>query len=139
MDMDTDLKVDLGAAGRFMARHARVLDRHRFRLVLGHGDVAGTLAALDAYRNPDGGHGGGLEPDLRSAESQPGPALHAFEVFAEVGPATSGHAGALCDWLDTVTLADGGLPFALPVEDPTGCAPFWVNADPTVSSLQITA
>ncbi|MEU7579866.1 hypothetical protein AB0B50_19950 [Streptomyces sp. NPDC041068] len=34
---------------------------------------------------------------------------------------------------------DGGLPFALPVGDPTACAPFWAQADPRESSLQITA
>ena len=45
----------------------------------------------------------------------------------------------LCDWLDSVTLPDGGLPFALPIADPTGCAPFWVGADSSTSSLQITA
>ena len=43
------------------------------------------------------------------------------------------------DWLDGVSLPDGGLPFALPIPDPAACAPFWVSADPGVSSLQITA
>ena len=47
------------------------------------------LAALDGHRNPDGGYGWGLEADLRSPESQPGAALHAFEVFEEIAPATS--------------------------------------------------
>jgi hypothetical protein len=31
------------------------------------------------------------------------------------------------------------MPFAVPVSDPAGCAPFWTQADPTVSSLQITS
>ena len=31
-----------------------------------------VLAAVDGYRNPDGGYGWGLEPDLRATESQPG-------------------------------------------------------------------
>ena len=38
-----------------------------------------------------------------------------------------------------MTLPDGGLPFALPVPDPAGCAPFWASPDATTSSLQITA
>ena len=38
-----------------------------------------------------------------------------------------------------MTLPDGGLPFALPVPDPAACAPFWAQADPATSSLQITA
>ena len=45
----------------------------------------------------------------------------------------------LCDWLDTVTLPDGGVPFAVPVESAAGCAPFWADADPNNSSLQISA
>ena len=88
-----------------------------------------VLAALEGYRNSDGGYGWGLEPDLRSPESQPAGALHALEVFAEVGPVSSARAVAVCDWLTTATLDDGGLPFALPVTDPAGCAPFWANAD----------
>jgi len=131
--------IDLSAARDFMATHARPLDRHRLRLVLGEGGPQASLAALEAYRNADGGYGWGLEPDLRSGTSQPGAALHAFEVFAEIGPATSPRASALCDWLESASLADGGLPFALPVSDPAGTAAWWAQADPRTSSLQITA
>jgi hypothetical protein len=130
---------DLSAAQSFTASHARVLDRRRFELLLDGGDPAPVLAALDAYRNADGGYGWGLEPDLRATESQIGGAYHAFEVFAGVAPATSQRALELCDWLASVALPDGGLPFALPLSDPTGTAPFWARADPTVSSLQLSA
>jgi hypothetical protein len=139
------MSVDLPAAAGFMAASARLLDRRRFDLLFGSGDVdrsqtADTaLAAVEAYRNPDGGYGWGLEPDLRSRTSQPGGALHALEVFVDVAPGITDRARQLCHWLDSVTLPDGGLPFALPVPDPAGCAPFWTSADPTSSSLQITA
>jgi hypothetical protein len=133
------LMVDLEAVSEFMATHARLLDRRRLEVVLHHAPPDGVLAALSAYRNPDGGYGSGLEPDLRATESQPGAALHAFEVFDDIIPATSPRAVELCDWLASVSLPDGGLPFALPVRDGAGCAPFWAQADPTVSSLQITA
>jgi hypothetical protein len=92
-------EIDLPAAAAFMATHARVLDRRRFQLLTGDSDPSAVLAALDAYRNPDGGY----------------------------------------DWLASVSLPDGGLPFALPVGNPAGCAPWWVRADPTRSSLQSTA
>jgi hypothetical protein len=131
--------VDLDAAREFMAQHPRLLDRRRFGVVVDGDPPEGALAALSGYRNSDGGYGWGLEPDLRSATSQPGPALHAFEVFEDILPATSGAAVGLCDWLDSVTLPDGGLPFALPLDDPAGSAPFWVDADPASPSLQITA
>jgi hypothetical protein len=133
------MRIDLRAASDFMAAHARVLDRRRFDLLEGWTDAGAVLAALDGYRNPDGGYGWGLEPDLRSPESQPGPAHHAFEVFEETAPARSTHAAALCDWLDSVTHADGGLPFALPLTVSAGSARWWTAADASESFLQITA
>jgi hypothetical protein len=135
------MTIDVDAATSFMATQARTLDRRRFELLTA-GDDSGrspVLAAVDGYRNPDGGYGWGLEPDLRSPESQPGGALHAFEAIADAAPATTPHAKELCDWLSAATLPDGGLPFALPVTEPTGVAPFWAKADPNASSLQITA
>ncbi|MEV6149849.1 hypothetical protein AB0L53_05860 [Nonomuraea sp. NPDC052129] len=133
------MDIDLSVAADFMATHARVLDRRRFQLLTGERDPAAALAALDGYRNPDGGYGWGLEPDLRSPESQPGAALHAFEVFEDVAPAACPRASELCDWLESVTLPDGGLPFALPRASNAGNAPWWAGADSTVSSLQITS
>jgi hypothetical protein len=135
--------IDLHNVASFMAAHARILDRRRFHALVGEGDTsevtAAVLAALDAYRNPDGGYGWGLEPDLRAPESQPGAALHAFEAMADASPAVTPNAAALCDWLHSVALPDGGLPFALPIANPAGCAPLWVDVDTTASSLQITA
>jgi hypothetical protein len=81
--------VNLDAAAEFMATHARLLDRHRVAVVLHGAPPDGALAALSAYRNPDGGYGWGLEADLRATESQPGAALHAFEVFEDIAPATT--------------------------------------------------
>lgn len=133
------MRIDLEAASTFMTTHARLLDRRRFSLLVGQGEPAAVLAAVDGYRNADGGYGWGLEPDLRSPESQPGGALHAFEAFAEAAPATTPRAAELCDWLACVALPDGGIPFALPVTDPAGCAPFWAEADSSVSSLHITS
>ncbi len=137
------MTIDLQTAASFMSTHARILDRRRFERLVGEGDTtentAAVLAALDAYRNLDGGYGWGLEPDLRASESQPGAALHALEAMADVAPATTPNAAALCDWLHSVTLPDGGLPFALGIRNPAGCAPFWVDVDPKASSLQITA
>jgi hypothetical protein len=132
------MTVDLRAAADFLAASGRVLDRRRFDLLFGNGGTEAVLAAVDGYRNPDGGYGWGLEPDLRSRTSQPGGALHALEAFADVVPATSPRAGELCDWLVTSTNPDGGLPFALPLPDRAACAPFWLDPSPE-SNLQITA
>ena len=133
------MPIDFPAAAAFMATHARVLDRHRFALHFDGAGPDGVLAALDAYRNRDGGYGWALEPDLRSPESQPGGAFHAFETLADAAPATSPRAVELCDWCQSVSLPDGGLPFAFPVSQAAGTAPWWRAADPGVSSLHITA
>jgi hypothetical protein len=136
------MSIDIDAAVGFVAGHGRVLDRRRLDLALGGGDVEGVLAALDAYRNPDGGFGWGIEPDLRSPESQPVGAMHALEVLAEVAavaPVASSRGVALCDWLAQHSLADGALPFTLPVSDPAGCAEVWLGGDHTTGSLQMTA
>lgn len=133
------MAVDLDAARAFARDHARPLDARRLEALLGDAGAAPAVReALDAYAVPGGGYGRGLEPDLRAPEAQPAAAMHAFEALADIGDA--GPRGtALCDWLAAVTLPDGGLPFALPIADPAGCAPFWVNADPSTSSLQVTA
>lgn len=131
--------IDLEAAKAFMAGSARVLDRHRLLAVLGEGDAANALRAVDAFRNADGGYGWGLEPDLRSVTSQPVGAMHAMEVFAEAAPITTPRAVELCDWLHRQMLPDGGLPFALRVDDPQGSSPIWTSGDPASSSLQMTS
>ena len=133
------MTIDMDAARDFMATHARVLDRRRFELLDGGSDPSGALAALEGYGNPDGGYGWGLEGDLRSPESQPAAALHAFEVFHDVAPATTPGASALCDWLERATLPDGGLPMAVPMSITAGSGPWWHGADQTESSLQITS
>jgi len=130
---------DISAARNFVTTHGRLLDRRRLELLLDNASPDGVLAALDGYRNPDGGYGWGLEPDLRAPESQPVAAMHALEVLAEVAPTTSPRAVELCDWLQAHTLADGGLPLALPVTDGTACLALWLEADATTSSLQMTS
>jgi hypothetical protein len=133
------MTVDVPAAESFLATQGRQLDRRRLELLLGKAGPEAVLAALDGYRNPDGGYGWGLEPDLRSVTSQPTAGMHAFEVIAEIGRAATPRAVELCDWMDGHTLADGGLPFALPYDDTAGCAPWWLNPDSETPNLQMTA
>lgn len=133
------MSFDLPAAVAFVATHGRILDRRRLDLLVNSGGPSGVLDALDAYRNSDGGYGWGLEPDLRSPESQPAAAMHALEILAQVAPATTPRAVELCDWLEASSLPDGGLPFALPISDAAGCAPWWLGPDTATASLQTTA
>jgi hypothetical protein len=132
------MTIDVPNVDVFAVLNARLLDRRRLGLLLGNTSRHQVLAALAAYRNPDGGYGSGIEPDLRAIDSYPVGALHAFEVFEEILPATTPAASELCDWLLTVTLPDGGLPFAGTIENLAGCAPWWTAADSSVSSLHMT-
>lgn len=138
---------DLAKAETFVVTHARLLERRRLELLLGRADaVEGVLAALAGYRNPDGGYGWGLEPDLRAAGSQPAGAFQALTVLAELAelapdaaPAAGELAGTLCDWLGSIALDGGALPFSLAGADGPGTAPWWAGGDPTEPSLHITA
>lgn len=131
---------NLEAAITFVSTHARLLERRRLSVLLGdRSEAAGVQAALDAYRNPDGGYGWGLEPDLRSSTSQPVAAMHALEVLADIHDVTSPRPVEICDWLARHSLADGGVPFALTHLDTAGSAGHWTGADSSVSSLTMTA
>lgn len=131
--------LDLDRIHDFIASHARLLDRRRMELAVGAGDADAALAVLAGYRNPDGGFGWALEPDLRAPASQPVAALHAFEVFEEVAPLTNPLAADLLDWLDAIALPEGALPFALPGGASAGSAPMWASADTESPSLHMTA
>lgn len=136
------MSIEIDRATSFLATHGRVLDRRRFAVAVSKANPElrrAVIAALDAYRNADGGYGWGIEPDLRAPESQPAGALHALEAIADAGPETADTVLGLLDWLERATLDDGGLPFALPIANPVACAPFWAQADSRESSLQITA
>ncbi|MFD2083007.1 hypothetical protein SAMN05421678_103389 [Actinopolymorpha cephalotaxi] len=136
--------VDLSAASSFVATHARLLERRRFGLLTGQATPDQVVTALVAYRNPDGGFGSGLEPDLRSASSQPVGALGAFEVLGEVATTAGavvepGLVARTMDWLDSVTGPDGGVPFVLPTAADAAHAPQWTPEPDPASSLHLTA
>lgn len=100
---------------------ARVLEQRRFEHRYGAGDAAAVLQALDSYRTADGGYGYALEPDGRGPVSQPPHIWAALEVLEELDAVDP----AICDHLQTLTAADGGLPLALPSLEPYPRAPWW--------------
>jgi hypothetical protein len=130
---------DLERALDFMATHARTIDRRRLEVLLDGADPGPALDALRGHRNADGGYGWALEPDQRSPSSQPVGALHALEMCDEAAPARTPLAAEVCDWLATVSLPDGGVPFSVAGAAGPGVAAVWADADTSTSSLHITS
>jgi hypothetical protein len=129
---------DIAAAAQFIAAHARLIDRRRFAFIEGDGSADNVVRALAAYRNDDGGLGH-LEPDLRTPASQPASVLYGLDILHEVGAADTALTGGALDWLKTVTLADGGVPFVLPTAQGWPHAPWYQPPDDPPSSLLMTA
>ena len=128
---------DLSAGREFVLRNARLLDRQRFWWRFDGGSADAVVAALLPYRNEDGGFGNALEPDLRGLASQPVPLEHALAILDEVDRFDDGLVGPACDWLESITREDGGIPFVLPSVTDGPHAPWWEPAD--ASSLNPTA
>lgn len=129
---------DLAAAGRFVAAHARLIDRRRFAQEFEGAPRRLVRDALLAYRNPDGGFGA-LEPDIRTTASQPLPTLYALEMLHETGIADPGLTAGALDWLATVANEDGGVPFVLPSVAEADHSPWLEPQDGAPSSLHATA
>src|ERR1700749_4193841 len=84
---------DFDAAAEFMAAHARVLDRRVFQRLFQGGAPEPVRDAIAAYWNDDGGFGHALEPDLRTAASQP-PARWRSASWTRPTPGTSSSSAA---------------------------------------------
>ena len=125
----TEVPVDVSSAERFMFATARLLDRRRLAVLLHGAPVAPVLEALRAYRNPDGGFGHALEPDVRGPDSEPAAALHALDVLAEVGALDDPMVAGCAAWVASIADADGGVPFVLPTAAAYPHAPWMVPSD----------
>jgi hypothetical protein len=128
----------LDRAEDFMLRNARLLERRLFALLFRGGAAEPVHAALNAYANADGGFGNALEPDKRCADSQPIDQEVALHVLDDSGfdPAV---AGRMCDFLQTISTAEGGVPFVLPTVDSAPHAPWWSSDPNPPASLNPTA
>ena len=101
-------------ASDFIWRNARLLDRQRFAFHFLDGEKSAVLAALQAYQNPDGGFGNALEPDSRCPDSTPLAVMTAFYILDELDAFDNPMVLNTCDYLETITTAEGGIPFTIP-------------------------
>jgi hypothetical protein len=130
---------DVARAADFLWRSARLLDRARFASLFCHGAREPVLAALRAYQNVDGGFGNALEPDLRAPLSQPAAVRSALEILDQLDSFVDPMVTRACDYLLTITGADGGVPFVLPSALPYPRAPWWDTTAQPPSAVTFSA
>jgi hypothetical protein len=127
---------NLATARRFVDREARLIDRLALAAILDSAPSEPIFRALGAYQNADGGFGHALEPDTRTASSQP--------LYFEIALAYMADAGAVehpmvlraCDWLTSVLTDQGGAPILIPsYKDVDFAAPLgWTSRRQRVST-----
>lgn len=93
-------------ASEFIRAQARPIERALFAHEFEGAPAAPVLEALAAYRNPDGGFGHALEPDLRMAASSALATSTALDVLRELGAS------------DTEPLVRGALAWVVERFDP---------------------
>ena len=125
------MPVDHAAAETFIWSTARLVDRHRYAMLFSDGSAEPVLAALNGYRNVDGGFGHALEPDLRCPGSQPAATLYALEMLHEAGRFDSDLVLGARAWIASIAAPDGGIPFALPGFEAYPHAPWWSLGPPS--------
>ena len=115
------------AARAFVETNGRPLDAALLRHGLGQGTAEAVMVALIAFQNPDGGFGGGLEPDMRSAASTGIAASIALRVLTRIdAPAHHPTVVAAIGWLDAALDRDNGVwPIVGPDVELAPHAPWW--------------
>ncbi|MEV5175945.1 hypothetical protein AB0L10_33740 [Streptomyces flaveolus] len=125
-------------AEQFVWLTARVLEQHLFAHHFLRGSPEAVEAALDAYRNEDGGYGHALEPDLRGPVSQPLHTAHALRVLDAIGRCGGQRVERVCRYLTSVSTPDGALPAIHPGQRGYPTAPFIPVVDDPPSDLLAT-
>jgi hypothetical protein len=133
------MPIDHRAAEDFIWSAARLLDRHRYTLLFADGPPDVVVEALRGYRNPDGGFGHALEPDLRCPTSQPAPTLYALEILNEADSADAEIARDARGWIAQIAAPDGGVPSVLPSFAGYPHAPWFQPGPGSVLTLGLAA
>src|SRR5215211_7932478 len=129
----------LESAQTFILSNARLLERRLFAFLFHQGNPDHVRTALLAYQNADLGFGNALEPDKRTARSQPIDQEFALRVLDDIG-FDRGIALQICDFLETITTTEGGVPFVLPTVRDAPRAPWWdTDPDEPPASINPTA
>lgn len=107
--------------------NSRALDVFRWSYHFEQGSVQDVLKVLACYQNPDGGFAYGLEPDLRSEESNPMSTLVALRLLRELElpPLAVQMVDAILDYLDATLLDDYSWPAQVRIHNAASHAPWY--------------
>jgi len=130
---------DVDRAERFMWLNGRLIDRLRFAHLFRDAPASLVVEALRPYQNPDGGFGHGIEPDLRGPTSQPFGTDSALRILEETDALGDPMVEQTCEFLASITTADGGVPFVLPSVRSEPRAPWWEPPEDPPGSILPTA
>ena len=125
-------------AATFIWKNGRLLERRLFAYRFQDQSGQSVIDALLAYQNEDGGFGNALEPDIRCPESQPVPCQVALEILDEV-EFDEKIVMQVCDYLMTITTAEGGVPWLLPSAMNYPRASWWQTDENPPASINPTA
>jgi hypothetical protein len=129
----------LARAADFVWRNARLLERVLFAHHFEAGPAEAVRAVVAAYRNPDGGFGHALEPDVRAPASQPLHGEVALRALQAADVRDAELALGACAFFATVAEDDGRLPLVLPNMLGYPRAAHWTEPDPPSDSPNPTA
>ncbi|MDQ6777419.1 MAG: hypothetical protein M3071_14645 [Actinomycetota bacterium] len=133
------MPIDHRSAETFIWSAARLVDRHRYSLLFADGPAEPVVEALRGYRNPDGGFGHALEPDLRCPVSQPVATLYALELLSEADAMHGTLARDARRWIAQVAEPDGGIPSVLPGFEDYPHAPWFQPGPGAMLTLALAA
>ncbi|MFD0587467.1 hypothetical protein ACFQZE_05600 [Paenibacillus sp. GCM10027627] len=125
-------------ARTFIYENARLIDRKRFAYLFEGGKAEDVWSALGSYQNKDGGIGHAFEPDIRCPQSQPVPTEMALHVMDETGRFDPHLMSGILSYLKSITLPDGGFPFAFRSLMEYPHAPWWKTEDDGAPSINPT-
>lgn len=128
----------LDRASDFIWLNARLLERRLFAHLFLGGAREPAVAALRAYQNEDGGFGNALEPDKRAPASQPIDQEMGLRALDDAG-FDAAVAGPVCDFLMTITTAEGGVPFTTPSVNAYPHQEWWASPEEPPASVNPTA
>jgi hypothetical protein len=100
----------INRAADFIWRNARLLERALFAHAFFEGPAEAVRAAVAAYRNPDGGFGHALEPDVRAPESMPLHCEIALRALRDAGIRDAALATGVAEYLGSIAEPDGPVP-----------------------------